>query len=139
MKRLALLVAVAVTFLLSACASAPAPQTPAQAVANLADQVNKSCLVVQPTIATLQTQTALLTGSQLADLTTAAALADKVCTTAAASTSTVETASVSEFLTTALPLVTVLVDVAPIDPAEKAAAAAALALVKVALSQALAQ
>lgn len=140
MKRFAILAALAAAFLLSACASTSttAQQDPAVVTAKLVAQVKKACAVVQPTILSLQAQQAVLTADQLADLSTASALADKVCTAAAAS-ATVEVTSVGDFVQAAFPVIIKIVNAAPLDPANKAAASAALTVAQVAVSAALAQ
>lgn len=138
MKRFAILAALAAAFLLSACASTqPAQQDPAVVTAKLVAQVKKACTVVQPTILSLQAQQAVLTADQLADLSTASTLADKVCT--AAASATVEITSVSDFVQAAFPVIIKIVNAAPLDPANKAAASAALTVAQVAVSAALAQ
>ena len=139
MKRFAILAALAAAFLLSACAStSPTTTDPAVTAAKLVIQVKKACAVVQPTILSLQAQQAVLTADQLADLSTASALADKVCTAAAAS-ATVEVTSVGDFVQAAFPVIIKIVNAAPLDPANKAAASAALTVAQVAVSAALAQ
>ncbi|WP_343743393.1 hypothetical protein [Herbaspirillum huttiense] len=139
MKRFAILAALAAAFLLAACTSTQhAQQDPAVVTAKLVAQVKKACTVVQPTILSLQAQQAVLTADQLADLGTASALADKVCTAAAAS-ATVEITSVANFVQAAFPVIIKIVNAAPLDPANKAAASAALTVAQVAVSAALAQ
>jgi hypothetical protein len=142
MKRFAILAVLAAACLLSACVTTSASSTsttdPAAVTANLVAQVNKACAVVQPTIVSLQAQTAVLSADQIADLDNAAALADKVCT-AVASADTASTASVSDFVTAAFPLVIKIVNAAPLDAASKASASAALTVAQIALSAALAQ
>lgn len=139
MKRFALLAALAAACLLSACVTTTTVSTdPAVVTANIVTQVKKACAVVQPTILSLQAQTAVLTADQVADLGTASALADKVCAAAAAS-STVETTSVADFVQAAFPVVIKIVNAAPLDPAAKATASAALTVAQVAVSAALAQ
>jgi hypothetical protein len=141
MKRFAIMAALAAAFLLSACVTTGTTTTvdPAAAAAKLVTQVKKACAVVQPTILSLQAQTAILTADQIADLDTASALADKVCTAAASADSTVEVASVSDFLTAAFPVVIKVVNAAPIDTASKTTASAALTVAQIALSAVLAQ
>ena len=140
MKRLAFLAAVAAAFLLSACAStSTATLTPEQVTANLVAQVNKACAVVQPTIVSLQAQTSVLTTDQLTDLASASALATKVCTAAASATATVDSASVTDFIAAAFPVVIKIVNAAPLDAASKASASAALTVAQIALSAVLAQ
>lgn len=138
MKRFAILAALAAAFLLSACASTTTQQDPAVVTAKLVTQVKKACAVVQPTILSLQAQQAVLTADQLADLNTASTLATKVCTAAAASSS-VEPKSVADFVQAAFPVIIQIVNAAPLDPANKAAASAALTVAQVAVSAALAQ
>ncbi|MBB3213406.1 hypothetical protein FHW67_002698 [Herbaspirillum sp. Sphag1AN] len=135
MKRLAILAAIAAACLLSACASTSAPKTPAQTVADLAAQVQKACAVVQPTIVSLQAQSASLTADEVADLGKAADLATKVCTASAA---TVPTTTV-DLVQTAFPVVIKLVNAAPLPLDDKAAASLALTAAQIALSAALAQ
>lgn len=139
MKKFLLAAALAAgALLLSGCATTATTQTPAQIQANLASQVKKACSVVQPTIVSLQAQTAVLTEDQISDLTNAATLADKVCTAVADATA-VEPASISDFIQAAFPVIIKIVNAAPIDPASKASASAALVVAQVALSAALAQ
>lgn len=138
MKRFAILAALAAAFLLSACATtSTGTADPAAATAKIVTQVKKACAVVQPTILSLQAQTAVLTADQITDLATASALADKVC--AAAAAAQVETTSVADFIQAAFPVVIKIVNSAPLDPANKAAASAALTVAQVAVSAALAQ
>ena len=139
MKRLALLAAVAAAFLLSACATtSTGAADPAATTANIVAQVKKACAVVQPTIVSLQAQTAVLTVDQINDLTTAAALADKVCT-AAASAEVASADSIADFVQAAFPVVISIINAVPLDPSSKATASAALTVAQVALSAVLAQ
>ena len=138
MKKVLLAVLLAVVALAGCAVPAAAPQTPAQIQANLVAQVKKACLVVQPTIRSLQAQTTVLTEDQINDLANAATLANNVCTEVASATA-VESTSVSDFIQAAFPVVIRIVNTAPIDPASKASVSAALTVAQVALSVALAQ
>jgi hypothetical protein len=139
MKRLTLLAAGFVALILSACASVPA----SQAAANLQKQVVKQCAVVQPFMSSMLAMQSQLSADAIAQLSQASAGASKVCAFASNAASGVSVsfslADVQALANQSIPALIRIIDLSPLDQAQKTAAEIAITAAQVAISTAIAE
>jgi hypothetical protein len=142
MKRTIMLLAAGlVALILSACSTVTTVPA-SDALANLQKQVVKQCAVVQPMITSMLAMQSQLSADAIAQLSQASAATSKVCAFASNAASgapvTFSVADVQALATQAIPSLVRIIDLSPLDQAQKTAAEIAITAAQVAISTAIA-
>jgi hypothetical protein len=142
MKRTIMLLAAGlVALFLSACSTVTTVPA-SDALANLQKQVVKQCAVVQPFMSSMLAMQSQLSADAIAQLSQASAATSKVCAfasnTADGAPVTFSVADVQALATQAIPSLIRIIDLSPLDQAQKTAAEIAITAAQVAISTAIA-
>jgi hypothetical protein len=142
MKRTIMLLAAGlVALILSACSTVTTVPA-ADALANLQKQVVKQCAVVQPFMSSMLAMQSQLSADAIAQLSSASAATSKVCAFASNAASgapvTFSIADVQALANQAIPSLIRIIDLSPLDQAQKTAAEIAITAAQVAISTAIA-
>lgn len=142
MKRTIMLLAAGfIALILSAC-STMTTVPPSDALASLQKQVVKQCAVVQPFMSSMLAMQSQLSADAIAQLTQASADVSKVCAFASTAASdaavTFSIADVQALATQAIPSLIRIIDLSPLDQAQKTAAEIAITAAQVAIATAIA-